>query len=846
MKGSEEKLLIYMDGSKKRFVIPVYQRNYDWKIEQCKQLFDDLVRIIKQKRKSHFFGSLVSVFDPGGTQLEFLIIDGQQRLTTVSLILLAMNRLITNGTILPKASHLGQQILEDYLVDKWEPEDTRIKLKPIKNDQKAFKKLFDNNYDYIPDSNLTINYNYFYDRIQKQEISIDELYEAIFKLEIINIVLNEDDNPQLIFESLNSTGLDLSEGDKIRNYILMGLSSKLQEKLYNKYWNIIEQCTGYDVSSFIRDYLSVKQQLTPAFRDVYYKFKDYVENNKFGDIEILLTDLLDYAKRYQHLLTANTKQKNINDCIYRLNRMKTTVTRPFFMEVLRMEESNKLSADDTFKVFSIIENYIFRRAICDISTNALNKVFLLLYKEIVRIDGTLNNYLEKLKFILQNKKEKGRYPDDEEFAEALSQKNIYAMRGETKLYLFERLENFDTLETKDVWNHFDNATYSIEHIMPQKLTADWMEELGDDYERIHSMWLHRLANLTITAYNAKYSNKSFSEKCNMSNGFKQSGLRINKLISEKAKWTESEIEDRDNMLQNKALTIWPYITTDYSPPNKQSEYVSLDDDVILTGRTILSFSFLGIEKLVNSWVDMYEEVLKILYEKDRSILTRLAVNKDSNIDLSPHFSTVSESFSAFRKIDNEIFVWTGIGTQYKTNVLKKIFVLYDIDFAELVFCLSGDLPNNSNEEGRFLIRRRYWSYSLPIIRERSELFSNVSPSKDNWINGYIGISGIHISCVANFDSARAELYIDLKEKKHNKSLFDYLYSQKESIANHAGDAFIWDRKNDTRASKIYLILTNVNISNEDDWHQMSEFHAYGCKLIKDAFLPKLEAYFTTS
>ena len=342
MKGSECKFVKYMEGSDKRFVIPVYQRNYDWKTENCKQLYDDLVKIIKGGRKSHFFGSLVSVYNPDGHNEEFLIIDGQQRLTTVSLLFLAMYNLIDKGTITPETSNLKQRIYEEYLVDKWKPEDTRIKLKPVKNDQKAFGKLFDDPDEHIRESNLTVNYEYFYERIQKEEITIDQLYDAICCLEIINIRLDKDDNPQLIFESLNSTGLDLSEGDKIRNFILMGLPSKEQEDYYEKYWNRIEVCTKYDVSAFIRDYLSVKQQAIPQQKKIYTTFKDFVELTKM-ETEPLLSEMLAYAKRYQILLEGNTGSKELNACIYRLNRLETTVTRPYFLEVLRLYDESKLT-----------------------------------------------------------------------------------------------------------------------------------------------------------------------------------------------------------------------------------------------------------------------------------------------------------------------------------------------------------------------------------------------------------------------------------------------------------------------------------------------------------------------
>lgn len=435
MKGSECKFVKYMEGSDKRFVIPVYQRNYDWKIENCKQLYDDLIKTVKNGRKSHFFGSLVSVYNPDGKNDEFLVIDGQQRLTTVSLLFLAMYNLMNNGVLVANSSNLKQRIYEEYLIDKWQPEETRIKLKPVKNDQKAFDKLFDSEDDYIRDSNLTTNYNYFYDRIQKQEISIDQLFNAVCSLEIISITLNHDDNPQLIFESLNSTGLDLSEGDKIRNFILMGLPAKTQDEYYDQYWNRIEKCTCYDVSSFVRDYLSVKQLAIPSQKKIYVTFKEYVEQKNLSTKDLLM-DLLNYARRYEILLKGNMKSKTFNACIYRLNRLETTVTRPFFLEVLRLFDSGRIDMTQVTMVFLVTENYLFRRTICDLPSNFLSKIFLMLHREIVRYDGLEDNYVEKFKYALLSKKEKARFPDDDEFVSRFTDRQVYQMNSKNKnLYL---------------------------------------------------------------------------------------------------------------------------------------------------------------------------------------------------------------------------------------------------------------------------------------------------------------------------------------------------------------------------------------------------------------------------
>ena len=394
-------------------------------------MFDDLKKVVKTHRKSHFFGSIVSDYNPDGENMEFQIIDGQQRLTTISLLLLAMYNLMKNGVMASEQGNLADKIYRTYLIDEWQDDDTRIKLKPVKNDQNAFGKLFDEDSEHVKDSNVTINYRYFYERIQRQELTMDELFEAIRKLEIISITLNQDDNPQLIFESLNSTGVALSEGDKIRNFILMGLPTKQQNNFYEKYWNKIEVCTGYEVSAFVRDYLSVKQQATPALSKIYFTFKAYVEDENI-ETEPLLAELLSYAKLYEILLDGKTVNKKLNACINRLNRLESTVTRPFFLEVLRLFTEGKLTIEDTARVFLITENYLFRRTMCELPTNALNKIFLMLHREIVRYDGTDENYLEKFKYALLIKRERARFPEDTEFAEAIETRQVYQMNAKNK------------------------------------------------------------------------------------------------------------------------------------------------------------------------------------------------------------------------------------------------------------------------------------------------------------------------------------------------------------------------------------------------------------------------------
>ena len=839
MKGTECKFVKYMEGADKRFVIPVYQRNYDWKTENCKQLYDDLVKIIKEHRKSHFFGSLVSVYNPDGHNEEFLIIDGQQRLTTVSLLFLAMYNLIDKGIIVSETANLKQRIFEEYLVDKWKPEDTRIKLKPVKNDQKAFGKLFSDSTEHIRESNLTVNYDYFYDRIQKQEITIDQLYDAICCLEIINIRLDRDDNPQLIFESLNSTGLDLSEGDKIRNFILMGLPPKEQEVYYEKYWNKIEVCTKYDVSAFIRDYLSVKQQVIPQQKKIHTNFKEFVELGKI-ETESLLVEMLAYAKRYQILLDGKSGSAALDACIDRLNRLETTVTRPYFLEVLRLYSENKLTLAQVTEIFLTMENYLFRRTMCDLPTNALNKIFLMLHREIVRYDGTEDNYVEKLKYALLSKKERARFPDDEEFKAAFAERPVYLMNSKNKTYILERFENFGTSEDKDVYRHCDDGTYSIEHIMPQHLTPVWQKELGDDYEQIHELWLHRMANLTLTAYNSKYSNSSFTEKKTMQNGFDDSGIRMNTWIAKKDKWTLKEIEERNEHLMGRALMIWVRSTTAFKPVEKQLDSCTLEDDEMLSGRLIAHFSYKNTEQPVTSWVEMYQKVLKILYAEDKTIITKLAVSSEDNIAL--HFSMNPTEFTKNVEIGDGIFVWTNTNTQSKLSVLKRIFKLYGAEPSDLVFYLRDENGNAEDEVGtRNELRRRYWAFALEYIHEMhgDASFSNIHPSKENWISGFFGVSGFSLNCVANYDCARVEFWLGKADKDANKKAFDLLYSHKDEIETTLGMSLKWNRNDDVKSSKIYCQLDNVSIENEIDWLQMARFHAEWSKKFYDVIVPYL-------
>lgn len=690
MKGSEAKMTGFMEGADKRYIIPVYQRKYDWKLENCRQLYSDLKKIVLEGRSSHFFGSIVSSVVPVGSRLEYHIIDGQQRLTTVTLLLLAMRNLIAQQKLVSQSGRLDEQIAQRFLISPWAAADDQIKLRPVKGDREALARLFGDEEDFDPASNLTHNYRFFCDMLLKESISIDELYAAIGKLEIISITLDHDDNAQLIFESLNSTGLALEEGDKIRNYILMGLNPREQNSYYDTYWTKIEKCTGNDVSSFVRDYLSIKEQVTPTLNTVYHAFKVYADGIR-QPITTLLDDLLRYARLFEKLRTCKSGlgEKRLDDCLYRMSRLDIGVTRPFLMEVLRLNQDGKLSSQDVLTVFLTTEDYLFRRNICEVPTNALNKIFLMLNKEILRYDGTTENYVEKFVYALLSKRESGRFPDDEEFSTALAAKQVYLMRGKYKAYLFERLENHGTIETKDVYTHLDNKVYTIEHIMPQHLTPAWTRALGPNSAEIHSTWLHRLANLTLTGYNPNLSNKTFAEKRDAAEGgYKASGLKMNQRIAQKETWGLTELEERNHELVVLALKIWPFPQSGFVPATKDFDFCTLDDeDIDLTGRSIAKYSLQNVEQPVSSWSSMFEQVVKFLHEKDKSVLFGLVHAPDEDSALSAILSGTEDGMRVPLKIDDGIYVEKNTSTAYKISLLRRLFARYEMNPEDLVFYL---------------------------------------------------------------------------------------------------------------------------------------------------------------
>ncbi|RSE36154.1 DUF262 domain-containing protein [Acinetobacter junii] len=685
MKGEAKQFLKFIDGSDKRFIIPVYQRNYSWQNKHCAQLLNDLKGLIKKPDAPHFFGSIVSSHMQGGKREDFLIIDGQQRLTTISILLIAIVDLLKHKKVIPKDDRLIEKITKKHLVDEYQEDQRKIRLKPIKDDCKAFDALFGDESDFVDGSNVTSNFRYFRDRILNENIDIDDLYDAISRLQTIDIFLEKDDDPQLIFESLNSTGLELEEGDKIRNFILMGLSSELQEKYYEAFWNKIEKNTHFKVSDFFKDYLTLKLNRTVVIKDIYFTFKDYVKKNN-DDIEALLKDLLEYSKLYAIILNPMQYQNSFTAVLVRLSQLEFTVIFPVVLAILKRWNEKNLTDQEVTELLRVTEIFLFRRLIVGLATNALSKIFATLDKDVTKKaqSSQLASYAEIYKYVLLNKEESSRFPNDEEFEQALFSRNIYAMSSKNKAYLFSFLENEESKEQINVIERIKDGTYTIEHIMPQTLSPVWQKELGEKSQQIHEQWLHTLPNLTLTGYNSKYSNRPFKDKLDVENGFKDSNLRLNQYVRECLKWTEDELVERQSRLSKKSLKLWYYPTTSYAPPVEETNEYLLEDDFDFTGYTLVSYTLYDVESKVQSWKEMQIDVVKYLLEQHTTKIMSLCADQKF-YDLS-----LLETTNNFTEISRSVFLYTNCSTRTKIIILKKIFEQCDVEQSELSFLIKKD------------------------------------------------------------------------------------------------------------------------------------------------------------
>lgn len=696
MKGVARRLVEFLEGSEKQFFIPVYQRNYEWGLTQCKQLFNDLEDVISKKRNNHFFGSIVSILSSDyGT--EFQIIDGQQRLTTISLLLLSMHNLLKNNIVNSIDNQLQRKIFEEYLVNKYNPEEKRIKLKNTSNNQKYYESLLDG--DAIEDTktNILLNYNYFTDRIKNSKFNIDELFSAIKKLIVIDIVLNKEDEPQKIFESINSTGLDLSEADKIRNYLLMDLDHVTQESFYSKYWNKIEinlNINSILITSFIRDYLTLKTSKIGKQSEIYIVFKEYYEQIE-AEKEAILISLLEYSNLYSNIINAYHSNDLIKYSLKRINQLEATVTYPFILQILKLNKDNYISNNDILRILNAIENYIFKRVIVELPSNALGGVFSTVHKEVDRyIENNYTLYADAFIYALKSRTGNARFPDIDEFEAKLRVKDIYSMQPKNKHYLFEKFENRDNLEHINVYEMIQNGTFTIEHIMPQTLTDEWINDLGSEYDRVYLTWLHRFANLSLTAYNSKYSNSSFRIKKTIDKGYNQSNLKLNQYLKEIDVWNEDMIQNREDILVKEARLIWPTEETSFIPKFEieNAHMLTLLDEFDYTVYEIKAYTFESENKLVKNWTAFFEIIIKKLFDMNATKFLQFA-------STDPKLNTLinNKNRKSFVLSEDINFV-SHMPTNNKIEVLRLLFNYFEIDESELTMSVVHERKNQQPEK----------------------------------------------------------------------------------------------------------------------------------------------------
>ncbi len=519
------------DNQKNQLVIPIYQRLYSWEKEQCKELWDDIIKIGgNDKMGGHFIGSILYVLD-GITHSDnaLLIIDGQQRLTTITLLLIALR------------DHLSDEVkrkeIEDhYLINSNRDGDKKFRLILSESDKDTLLSLIDKDRrkPSEPSSKIVENFKLFEEWVSNTN-KLETIFKGLDKLMIVEIALEKGkDDPQLIFESMNSKGMELAQTDLIRNYIVMETESEKREGFYNKYWRDMEEKFKQDekwFDRFVRHYLTIKTRETPNINKVYVALKDYRQKEGIG-IEDLLKDLQKYCGYFCRIVfkkEADEADKDLNKALGFLVDLEMDVIYPLLLELYSDYSDGVLSNDDFGRSIALIESYIFRRAVCGLGTNSLNKVFPSFTKHIQK-----DEYFKSLKAHFGSLTEKQRFPNNDEFKDCFITIDFYHFKK--KKYFFERLENFDREER--VYAH----EYTKEHIMPQELTEEWERDLGENFKEIHNKYLHTIGNLTRTGYNSEYSNKSFQKKRDMEKGFKDSPLRLNQSLRDLESFGEEEIK----------------------------------------------------------------------------------------------------------------------------------------------------------------------------------------------------------------------------------------------------------------------------------------------------------------
>lgn len=663
MRASEAKLLDFLKKSP-QFVIPIYQRTYSWTEKECRQLWDDIVRCGKNDLiPVHFIGSIVYV-ESGLSQVThqspLLVIDGQQRLTTVSLLLIALVEAVRETE--PFEGFSQRKIRNYYLLNPEETGERHFKLLLSQTDKATLTSLVDRHPQPEKHSlRVTENYIAFQKWIKSGAVDLLILCKGLAKLVVVDIALNRDqDNPQLIFESMNSTGKELSQADLIRNFILMGLEPTMQTRLYEQFWRPMEvdfgqEAYGTHFDSFMRHYLTVKTGDIPNINAVYDAFKSHARETRViaasddSHVEALVTEIRNYSRYFCAMALGKETDMELKRAFHDLRELKVDVVYPFLLELYCDYTTEHLSKDDFISAVRLVEAYVFRRAVCAIPTNSMNKTFSTFSKALKK-----DRYLESIAAHFLLLPSYRRFPGDAEFEREIQTRDLYNFRNRT--FWLRRFENHGRKEVVPV------DEYTVEHILPQNenLSSAWQADLGAEWKRVQQTWLHTLGNLTLTGYNSEYSDRPFLEKRDMEGGFRQSPLKVNEGLNLVEMWNEPAIIERAKRLAKRAVLVWESPKLDnavlavYRPKAElESNYAIEDHPHLLTPTMRILFDAFRKEVLALDPC-VSEEFLKlyVAYKAETNFVDVVPQAKRLRLSLNMSFSEVSDPKALCKDVTN--------------------------------------------------------------------------------------------------------------------------------------------------------------------------------------------------
>lgn len=700
MKVTHDNINQFLYTPGKYFVIPDFQRPYSWDKANVISFIEDLESVMIGSKK-HFFGSVVYINEGNNST----IIDGQQRATTVLLMLTALCHIAKDN---PSSSEMSSTEIEDkYLYNKYDyaTERNRIKLKTVTTDNKIFEEIFDrNNYsEKSKDSKLYQAYSYFYEYF-KDRLNLKRYVDALENFEIVTIALDAtDDNPQKIFESINSTGKPLTDGDKIRNFALMLNNDEAREIVLKKYWEKIEtELTDINkdyISDFFKYFLTSYLQKDVKIEQVYPEFKKlFIENigtdqdniEKLSNFYGGVTNYLSYYVFLKFNRDDEGSYRSLTDKAFRLNFLKIETPFPFLMRVLDSFKKVLIEEKDLLLVFGTIENYLARRIICNLSTTGLNKFFSTLHKDI-------ENYLKKypsesysniFNYILTNRSGDLRIPKDTEIQSAVQNNPFYTQKNIYINFILSSID--DQSKESKLLKQMSNEgiQLSIEHIMPQTLNRTWKESLGENYEEIHQQYLHTLPNLTLTAYNSKYSNNDFQTKKTIENGFNESPLLINQYLKGIEKWDVDSLKKREKWWLSQIDKIWPIPKSTFIPKSQETEIIFTESDLI--GEKIKAINIFGEVIECNSWITAYDAILTKLFNNNENLYDFIITDDF----LHRYIKGSAEGLRTPCILEGTTYFYEGnINNNYKRDVVAKLADHLDIDKTEIKAIL-----DNSNKD----------------------------------------------------------------------------------------------------------------------------------------------------